>query len=650
MNIRKKVFTVFLLPVAVVMWVAGISYGDITQGQSAPVFSLKDMGGKSYDLAEEKTRPMIMLYFFDAASRSSQEGLLRLDELAKKYTEVDLKVWGITRSPKDTVTTFVKQARPGFPILRDTEKVSDMYGARFILPVVCIVGPGLKVLDTFKGGGKTMEVMLVRLAERKLQQRRPEAARVLVAEVEKQHPDNEDAKAVSGYAALKAGELDTAEKVFKDMSRGKGKSGIVGKEGLAAVLAQKGKTSEAMALADEVAQAAPERPYPHVIKGNLLYQQQKREAAEAEFEKATAKKDGAPYQQAVGYNQLGRMLAEKGELKKSRQLFGMATDINPYYIEATSNKARTYEKEGNWDQALQTYQQALTVDNADVFVKTLAAKAAEMVAIQNDTEKKARMDKLVKELAERFNSQKPDTDTSADTWTSRPMVLTFVDFQEKGGLPERDGFSSVLTSRLGATLNASGRVKVVERVLLERLLDELNLGSSDLADPETALRLGKVLAAKLIGTGSLFYMPGGTLLNMRLIDSETSSIPKVVTRQLSTQGSMEKDINQLNREILKTVISKYPLQGFVVSAENKEVMINLGASQGVVMGTSFSVIEEKEPVVYKGKTLRSKPKVVGRLEVTSVEPDLSYARIVEAARPLKTDDKIREQVDVSAAM
>jgi hypothetical protein len=225
------------------------------------------------------------------------------------------------------------------------------------------------------------------------------------------------------------------------------------------------------------------------------------------------------------------------------------------------------------------------------------------------------------------------------------MVLTFVDFQEKGGLNERDGFSTVLMSQLADNLNASGRVKVVERVLIERLLEELNLGSSDLANPDTALKLGKVLAAKLIGTGSLYYLPQGTLLNLRLIDTETSAIPQVTTRQIDPQASLEKELFQLNRDILKTVIMKYPLHGFVVKATDDQIMLNIGSKQGVVLGTKFEVLEEQAPVTYKGKTLQSSARAIAQLEVVRVEPDLCYAKVLNKERSLKTDEKVQEKIE-----
>jgi hypothetical protein len=203
----------------------------------------------------------------------------------------------------------------------------------------------------------------------------------------------------------------------------------------------------------------------------------------------------------------------------------------------------------------------------------------------------------------------------------------------------------VLTTQLADQLNASGRLQVVERVLVERLLEELNLGSSELADPETALSLGKVLAAKLIGTGSLIYLPDSIMLSLRLIDSETSAIPLVRNRSLASAGPMEKDLFELNRDILKTVISKYPLRGYVVQSTADQVMLNIGAKQGVVMGTRFEALEEQPPVTYKGKVLQSGPKAFAELEVVRVEPDLCDAKVLKQDRALKTDDKVLEKVE-----
>jgi tetratricopeptide (TPR) repeat protein len=623
----------------------GFSHAQLTPGQIAPIFSLKDFKGKAYDLSQMKDHPMIILYFFDVESRPSQQGLLNLDQMAKQYKDADFIAWGITCSSKEKVENFVDMTNPSFPILIDKTQVSELYQARLILPTVCIIGPEIKLLDYFQGGGKTTEVMLLRLAERELQRNQIILAKAISQNIENNNPQNLKAKTIKGYAALREGNLSEAEKTFSDLSKIKGEGEVLGKEGLTAVYAKKGQTEKTLALAKEVEQKAPDRAYVHVLKGDILYGQGKKKEAETEYRKAVQKKSAEPYQKSVAYNQYGRFHASLGKYQRARELYDQAIDIDPYYIEATSNKGITYEKQGKWDKALEAYRQALILDKEDTVAAVLANKAQEMLALQKNTAQKKRIDKLVMELAARYRSQKKLWHRTEDTWTSRPMILSFIDLQERGGLAERDGFSTVITTRLANQLNASGRLQVVERVLMERLLEELNLGSSDLADPETALKLGKVLAAKVIGTGSLYYLPNGTLLSLRLIDTETSSIPKVVTKQLSSGASLKKELNWLNREILKTIILKYPLQGYVVQATEDQVMINLGSKQGVVLGTKFEVLEEQKPIKYKGKLLRSSPKSFAQIEIVRVEPDLCYARILKQEKPLKSDDKVREKIE-----
>jgi len=639
---------IFLIVIMAVILGSRVGYGQPAPGQPAPVFSLPDFQGHSYDLGKMKDRPMVILYFFDVESRPSQEGLLSLNRIAKQYKEAKLVVWAITTSPRDKVANFASSAGLIFPVLADQSGVSDIYRARTILPVVCLIGPGLKILDYFQGGGKTTEIMLVRVAERELQRKETKVAKAISTELAKKNPQNMKAKAVRGYAALKEENLKEAEEVFKDLAQ-KGTQGeILGKEGLAAIYARKGQPEKALQFAKEVEQKAPERSYIHVIKGDLLYAQDKKKEAEAEYRQAVQKEVTETYQGAVKYNQLGRLYAKAGQYQKAREYYDRALTIDPYYIEGTTNKGITYEKEGNWDKALESYRQALILQKNDPFAEALAKKAQDMLNLQKDSERKKRIDQLVKDLAARFKTQQETRPKLEDTWTSPLMVLSFVDFQERGGLAERDGFSTVLMAQLADHLNTSGRVRVVERVLIERLLEELNLGSSDLANPETALKLGKVLAAKLIGTGSLFYLPQGTLLSLRLIDTETSAIPQVTNRQLGPQTALEKELFQINREILKTVITKYPLRGYVVQVTGEQAILNLGSKQGVVSGTRFEVLEEQESLLYKGKPLKALPKPVGQLEVVRVEPDLSHVKVLSQEKPLRADAKVQEKIEEAA--
>jgi tetratricopeptide (TPR) repeat protein len=613
-------------------------------GQKAPGFSIKDIQGKTYDLAGTENRSMTILYFFDAQSRPSQEGLLSLDRLAKHFSGQNLLIWAITTSSPALATEFISQNHPAFPVLLDSGYVSKRYGAQMILPTVCIIGPDQVVMDTFQGGGKTTEIMLVRLAERTLQQKKTAVAKAISDAVTKRDPGNLDAKAVKGYAEIKEGNLAAAETLFKGILRQRGDGEVLGKEGLSLVYAKRGEHQKALDLAGEVERKAPARPLAHLVKADILYSEKKGSAAEAEYRKAVAPKDANPLHRAEALNKFGRFYAAIGKFNQARELYDQAVEVDPYYVEATANKGVTYERQGKWDEALASYRQAQRLDSTDRITAVLTRKAEQMLALQRNTARTNEIHRLVKELAERYRNQKATRPKAEDTWTSRPMVLTFLDLQDKGGLSERDGISMVLSTQLGDDLNGSGRLKVVDRAILDQLLSELNLGSSDLADPETALHLGRVLAAKLIGTGSLLHLPRGTLMSLRLIDTETTAVPLVINRELNLQRHLSKTIRNLSREILTSIIEKYPLKGFVVQADPDRVMINLGANQGVVQGTRFEAIEASEPVIYKGRRLQPAPRNIAQVEVVKVEPDLSYAKVLHQDRPLKRDDKLVENL------
>lgn len=618
-------------------------------GETAPDFTLEDVYGRPYQLASMADNTLIVLYFFDTASSSSQEGLLTLNKLLKQFEGTELLVWGITKSGKNSVSDFIVANKASFPVMLDQKGISGMYNAEFILPTIYILGPQRKVIDVFQGGGESTEKMLVRLAERELQRDAPLVAQAISLEVQNENPDSLEAKTVYGYAALKADKVDEAEDIFNDLAQSSGEGEILGNEGLVTVYAKKGKVKKAMELAEIVEEIAPERGAVNVVKGDILMAQGKKEEALAQYEMGTGKPAGTLEQKADAHNKLGRLYASLDNFDQARINYDQTVQLDPYNLVAMSNKGVTYQKEGQLDKALEMFEQALSIRQNDQFSAVLAKKTREMLALQKNIAEKERIDRLVKELAARFHSQASIFPSFKDTWTSRPMILSFVDFQEKGGLSERDGMSMVLTSQLSEQLNQSGRVQVVERIIMDRLLEELNLGSSDLADPETALKLGRILAAKIVTTGSLLNLPDATMLNMRLIDTETTAISKVVTKKLAPDAlNLENEMEWLNREILQTIIHKYPLQGFIVQVSGDQAILNIGAKQGVVLGSTFEAIEEGEPIKYKGKKLKGLPKTIGKLEVVMVEPDMCSVRILEQSRPLQRDDKVREKQTVAA--
>ncbi|MEJ2038696.1 MAG: tetratricopeptide repeat protein [Desulfosarcinaceae bacterium] len=622
---------------------AGTGSAQPTPGQPAPLFVLKDPQGKAFELSSMKDQPMVVVYFFDIKSHSSQEGLLHLDQLAKTYADSDLIVWGVTRSDKGSVQKFLTRTKIGFPILIDKGNVSDAYAARLVLPTVCIVGPDLKLLDYFQGGGKNTEAMLVTLAERQLQRRNIKVAKAISDDVVRKDPQNVRAKTVKGYAELKGGDLKAAEKTFYNLSRAKGEGEILGKEGLSNVYAQKGEPAKAMQMAKEVESKDRQRAFAQVVQGDLLYSQNKTREAEKAYRKAIENKEGPSAHKAVAYNQLGRIYALRGKYSQSREMYDRAVALDPYYVEATSNKGMTFERQGEWSKALESYRRAQSINKNDPFAPTLAAHAQKMMLLEKDPERRRKFDQQVEMIANNYKEGiQSGQDNPQDPWTSGPMVLTMLEPLESGGLSKRAGFGRVLTFQVADQLNASGRVKVIDPLVVERVMKKVGLKKSELSDQAVQIRLAKAMGASLIAKGTLYHLMEGTLMQLKLEDIANQEKTTNIERQFASAATLKMDLHWLNREMLSTIMAQHPLRGFAVEVTGNQVLMNLGASQGVVSGALFDVVEEKPPVNYKGKIFIPEPAVMATVEVVRVEPDFAYAHIKEQRRPIKADDKLRE--------
>jgi tetratricopeptide (TPR) repeat protein/peroxiredoxin len=640
-------YALFFLIIALLSTASLWAQSSSLKGKPAPSFGLSDVKGDHYDIDKLESHPVLILYFFDAASRTSQEGLLNLDDWVAQYKQADLQAWGITRSSESSVNDLVVQSQFSIPILMDQSDVSDLYNARLILPTVCIIGPNKKVIDFIQGGGKSAEIMLTRLAEVQLQRKQSQVAEKMGRELIQKDPNNLTAKAIVGHAQLHAGEVDQAEETFNSIPSDSTEGQKLQQEGMSEVYLAKGDFDKAWDTANKLEQTAPDSATANVSKAKVLINKGKTDEAEKELAKGAEKKSTFVFQKSEAINKQGRLTAKRGENDKAINLYAQAEEIDPFNIEATSNKGLLLEKEGALDQALESYRKVLNVNQKDIYASVFAKRVEAKLAVENDIEKKKRMDALIKDLSARFKDRQENAKTDAgvkDDWTSRPMVLSFINLKESGGLPDRDGFVLVLADQLSEFLNESGRIKVVDRRMMEAIISELNLGSSDLADPQTALKLGKLFAAKIIVTGTVHYLPNETLLSLRLLDTETSMVAKAFTRQLNASGNLEKELGWLNKEILKTVTNKYPLKGYVADVKNDQVMINLGENQGVVLGTQFAVLKEGEPMTYKGKTLSGALKKVALLKVVQVEPEFSMTQIVTKESDVKQDDKITETV------
>ena len=84
----------------------------------------------------------------------------------------------------------------------------------------------------------------------------------------------------------------------------------------------------------------------------------------------------------------------------------------------------------------------------------------------------------------------------------------------------------LLSSRIIETINNSGNYTVVEREKLLLALEELNLGTTELVDDSTRLKVGGIVGARLMIFGGYQVIGDMMRIDLRMIETETGRLIK----------------------------------------------------------------------------------------------------------------------------
>jgi hypothetical protein len=259
-----------------------------------------------------------------------------------------------------------------------------------------------------------------------------------------------------------------------------------------------------------------------------------------------------------------------------------------------------------------------------------------------DLERQKYIDESVKELVTRFKEQKSSKPARpVDEWTSQAMAVSVLDFQTAGDteLLGKVGMDRLLLQEFSQALLNQG-ITVVDRALLDKLLAELKLGSSELADPDTQLRLGRIMAARLITTGSFTGAGQSKAVAMRIIDTETTNIAYSTTKRNITIDPVSL-AEELASAVVKNVREKYPLKGRIALADDDSaIIINLGKKHGASPGQTFNVLGEGTAIELNGRVIGYKEAKLGQIEITNSEELMSYAKVLEKSSTWSKNQKV----------
>jgi tetratricopeptide (TPR) repeat protein len=448
------------------------------------------------------------------------------------------------------------------------------------------------------------------------------------------------------YQMLAQGDIDTAVAVFQGfLDQDEPQIQSQGQTGLAAVAWARGDAQQTLEHAAQAETLDPEVVYSYVLRGHLLWQQGKTEEAAAAYRTATAKTHGLPWQQAVAYNRLGRLYAAQGDVQHALEQYDKAlsqpTGGHPDTVIAYTNKGHLLATMGKFHEAIVHYRQAQQLNPTDRLSAVLLQEAEQRQKAAQDQEKQGRIDQLIATLLQAHKEGKAPAE-QGDGWTSPPLTLALLHVQTQGTPSPRAGEEDAFLLKLVDALQATGRIVVLERDILDKLLTELKLGASELVDPQVAVRVGRILAARLLATGTLTRRGMETQLSLRVVETETTRLRAAVTDALGSSLESERVVDRLAATLVQKLRAAYPLQGRILQAAPQRLLLNIGAEQGVTPGMTLQVLNE-EPLHLDGKAISAYQLPVGLIEVTSVEPRLAQARALEQTVAFEPGWKVKEK-------
>lgn len=170
------------------------------------------------------------------------------------------------------------------------------------------------------------------------------------------------------------------------------------------------------------------------------------------------------------------------------------------------------------------------------------------------------------------------------------------------------------------------RFQLIEREMLEQILQEQKISRSRLIDRPTAVRLGRLAAAQAIVAGSMVETRTGIEVIGRVIDSETSEI--LATSDAYGEEKSVVGLKHLAKVMALKIHREFPLtDGTIVDREGNYIVTDLGMDQ--IRAQRRIIVYQERPVHHPetGKPLGKECRVLGGARVVQSEPHLSKAEL-----------------------
>ncbi|MBW1838736.1 MAG: hypothetical protein JRI49_02280 [Deltaproteobacteria bacterium] len=214
------------------------------------------------------------------------------------------------------------------------------------------------------------------------------------------------------------------------------------------------------------------------------------------------------------------------------------------------------------------------------------------------------------------------------------LAVAVLPFEKKG---EGSPLGSLVYDGLVDAFVNQARFNIVGRESdFEVALRELKLSQTDLVDKTRALKLGRVVSAEGIITGTVTETANSIEIYARFIDTETTTI--LAAKDVFEQ---DKSLSKL-QYILKGLALKFKqsfplLEGMVVKSEGKKVYIDRGAQNKIKKEMKVIIFREGEPLLHPitGKNLGCDALELAEARIERVLDNFSVGKVLSSSNAVK---------------
>jgi len=233
---------------------------------------------------------------------------------------------------------------------------------------------------------------------------------------------------------------------------------------------------------------------------------------------------------------------------------------------------------------------------------------------ERHSEARRELGELIDRIEERKAKEKAGVEAAMDSARPRIMACLGPEVRQQG--TEAESLALLYRICLRAELEGLGRVQIIEREALEQVLQEMNLGASDLADARARTAVGKLLPAGILLLGDILPTGKGETVYVRLVDTETSRILASFSGKRAADEDVAEVCAELASKIVAAAVKLNPLAARATHIEGNSLTAGIGRFHGAAEDMQFELV--RRAALERKFTPEHKDQVVGTAQLAEL--------------------------------